>query len=104
MKQIPQGSGQRGSASSHRLYHQFHGNPPKRFRPAAVPCPRELVYLGDHITVTYRSDKRHGGGDGYACDYIHKCAPSTKLYAGEDGRVLVIAGPRLSVNDRGIIH
>lgn len=84
-------------------YKSFHGREPGRFLYSQFYIPRSLIYLGRAVSITYESDKKHGGGDGYPCNYIHKFTTPVDLYMDERGRVqLYLIGRSLKVTSRGI--
>lgn len=86
-------------------YYQFHGRRVRERRVLKVKPIRELVCLGDAVEIVYRSDKKHGGGDGQLAEYQHKFAKGTKLYCTPDGKnVLMIHGRKLVVREPGIIN
>jgi hypothetical protein len=93
------------SAQGERRYKAFHGRPPRFRKRIAINPIRELVLLGDAVEIVYRSNKLHGGGDGKLAEYEHKFARGTKLYCTPDGKhVLLIHGPKLKVEEPGIIN
>jgi hypothetical protein len=84
------------------LYRAFHGRNPRSIRNAEFRVPRELVFLGNAVDISYRCDKRNGGGDGKMATYIHDFARGTKLFTDENGKILIIIGEKLKIKESGI--
>lgn len=91
--------------SSPTRFRTFHGRrAPAPYR-MEFHVPRELIHLGRAVAVIYESDKRHGGGDGRPCEYIHHFEPGAHLYMDETGKKqLYILSPYLKVTSAGIEH
>lgn len=93
------------SSQGEARYRAFHGRSVRFRRRIAIEPIRELIFLGEAIEIVYKSNKLNGGGDGKYAEYEHKFARGTKLYCTPDGKgVLLIHGPRLRVEEPGIIN
>jgi hypothetical protein len=105
MRSNPLAGRGRGRSS---MYERFHGHGPRRApKGFTLEIPGEsdpMVFLGDKLTITYRSDKLNGGGDGRLAHYRHVFDKTTKLYASPDGKWLMIRGPKMIVSNRGIVN
>jgi len=88
-----------------RVYEAFHGRDVTGARSQDIPAGK-LHKLGRAVSIAYRSNKRSGGGDGRMRTYEHDFAPSDVLWSqNKRGRsLLAVTGPRLTVNDRGIVY
>lgn len=62
-----------------------------------------LVNLATPELITYKSDKKNGGGNGKPVFFKHKFSKSTRMFCSPDGRMLVIMGPQFKVNSRGLV-
>lgn len=92
-------------AKSVRVYEAFHGRDVTGARTQALPAGA-FHKLGRAVSIAYRSHKRSGGGDGRMRTWEHEFAPSDVLWGqNKSGRsLLAVTGPRLTVNDRGIVY
>jgi hypothetical protein len=91
--------------SAYRKFREFHGKPARRTSLLDIHVPKRLVLLGEAVAIEYRCDKLNGGGDGTKAVYRHEFDTPAILCMDERGRKqLYIIGPRLAVNDRGIIN
>lgn len=87
------------------LFEEFHGDSAKIIGKRKLPSDFDtLVVLGKAVSVTYESDKWNGGGDGTKAYYEHKMPKGNLLCCTEDGKMLVIIGKNLRVEDRGIVN
>jgi hypothetical protein len=86
-----------------KKYRQFHGKQPYAVTRRKVSGFNTLVRLASPELITYRSSKINGGGTGRPEYFKHKFSKSTQMYCTPDGKMLIIMGPNLRVNDRGII-
>lgn len=87
-------------------YFSFHGRNPKRRSSVRLSFPERgdsLVFLGEARSIVYACDKLHGGGDGKFAEYEHKFSKGTRLYTDALGRMLYVFGPRMKVQEPGII-
>lgn len=73
---------------------------PERLRAAVIGDGAELVLLGDLVSVTYRTQK---GLDREPTDYEHAFGTPRPRLAYTRGGLLVIAGGRYRIEDRGIV-
>lgn len=73
---------------------------PERLRAALIGEGAELVLLGDLVSVVYRTQK---GLDTEPTDYEHHFATPRPRLAYTRGGLLVIAGGRYRIEDRGIV-
>ncbi len=94
-----------------RLYAKFHARPATGLAKGKIPTRDErLAYVGDGVHLVYESDKWKQPDEG-TTDYIHhlplsgsdKVSFNRDWSFGAEPRVIFISGPRLTVNERGII-
>lgn len=84
-------------------FRSFHGRSPRRIVPGHLNVPKNLIYLGEAVSIVYRCDKLNGGGDGKMAEYEHEFETPVHLYMDESGkRQLYLIGERLKVTTRGI--
>lgn len=89
-----------------RLYEDFHGRPESGSLSGALPSGA-LRQLGVRaVSITYRSNKRHGGGTGRVEHFEHEFSRSDTLWGQSKSgpRLLCVVGPRLTVTERGIVY
>jgi hypothetical protein len=87
------------------LYRRFHGRTPEVSGQLAWPtAPEGVVVLGRAIAIEYECNKLNGGGDGELAVYRHDFHKDDVLLATPDGKMLVVVGPKLNVETRGIVH
>ncbi len=93
------------SAVAVRGYEQFHGREAAREREQGF-TDGAFKRLGSGVFVAYRSNKFNGGGDGRWYTFEHELPASDTVWGqGKRGASLMaITGPRLTVNDRGIVY
>lgn len=89
--------------SSRKLYEKFHGRMVDTDVEVGFHDPKRLVYLGQAVAIEYQCDKENGGGDGQEAIYRHEFPSENVLATDETGRQLYILGPRLRVDEPGII-
>lgn len=89
------------------LYETFHGKPANGVERIGWRDPKHLVYLGEADAVEYTTDKVNGAPSaraGKKTSYRHSMLrKGNKLFTNEDGTMLIILGPNLRVEDRGIV-
>lgn len=89
------------------LYETFHGKPATGTERIEWRDPKHLVYLGEAEAVEYATDKVNGAPAdraGKKTSYRHSMLrKGNKLFTNEDGTMLIILGPSLRVEDRGIV-
>lgn len=93
-----------------KMVTKFHARPATRFAQTIVHDPK-LKYQGNGVVLDYRSDKWNGRG-GKRVNYTHDLSStgSDKVSTSDDGTrtrppyVIFVKGPRLTVNERGIIY
>lgn len=86
-----------------RMFSRFHGNPPKVVECKRFNIPNNLIMLGQAVSIVYKTDKKHGGGDGTVAEYIHDFETPVGLYMDESGKTqLYLIGPALKVTEAGI--
>ncbi len=84
-------------------YRQFHGRSKAPYRMIDFHHPKSLIFLGQAVEIVYLSNKKHGGGDGKPCEFIHKFETPVDLYMDETGKhQLYLLGQKLHVNEDGI--
>lgn len=87
------------------LYEDFHGHGVQAHRTMDFPEPENLICLGEAVEIVYRTNKKHGGGDGKTNEFVHKFAKGAKLFCDESGKHwLFIHGPKIRVEEPGIIN
>lgn len=94
-----------------KMVTRFHARPATRFLQKAVNDKCRLKYQGNGTKLDYRSDKWNGRG-GRRVNYTHALSStgSDKVSTSGDGTssrppyVIFVKGPRLTVNERGIIY
>lgn len=87
-------------------YRAFHGRAPRRRLNTTREFPDtgdDLIQLGDAKSIVYACDKLHGGGDGKFAEYEHKFSRGTRLYTDAPGQTLYVFGPKMKVQEPGII-
>jgi hypothetical protein len=84
-------------------YFEFHG---KEYRNTVeVDYPEgEFEYFSKATSVLYRSDKRHGGGDGRSNLFRHQFGATVYLWKSPENDGFIMGGKNLKVTDRGIEH
>lgn len=83
-----------------KRFENFHGRKADRVGKVEIPIPKSLVYLGEGVAITYRSDKnvpRLGGRK--ARTYEHKFGRGVKIFTDPKGQALYIVGGRFKVTD-----
>jgi hypothetical protein len=93
-----------------KIVTRFMARPATRFTQKTVDSP-SLKYQGNGVKLDYRSDKWNGRG-GKRVNYTHDLSStgSDKVSTSGDGTstrppyVIFVKGPRLTVNERGIIY
>lgn len=73
---------------------------PERLRAAILAEGADLILLGDLVSCVYRTRK---GIDAEPTDYEHAFATPRPRLAYTPGGLLVIAGGRYTISERGII-
>lgn len=68
-----------------------------------IKAPTELICIARPEFISYYSDKFNGGGDGRLNAFKHRFGAKIKLYTDPEGTFLLIAGPGLKINRRGIV-
>ena len=91
------------SSSAHSRYKDFHGRASTKSARALLKPIRELVYLADAEYITYKSNKKNGGGDGTPQKFVHKFGKKIGIYTNPEGTILLIAGVGMHITDRGIV-
>ena len=85
-----------------KLYNDFHGRPGKNpGKEVDLGDITTLVDLGRAHAVAYEALKEHLGDTGMEI-YEHEFEKPARLYW--TGKVLIIAGKSLQVNERGILN
>lgn len=85
-----------------KAYKQFHGQNANQTFETVFTQPRKLVFLGDAVSIIYRSDKKNGGGNGTPRLFKHDFKPGAMLAMDENKRQLYILGNSLKVTSAGI--
>jgi len=85
-----------------RLFAAWAARPSTRYTSRSIER-YPLQRCGAGVTIDYRSDKWNGRG-GEAVNYTHALSStgSDTVYVHE--KVIFVKGPRLTVNDRGIVY
>ena len=90
-----------------RMFETFHGKPPKNLVEIGWEDPPYLVELGLCEAVEYKTNKINGAPKdrvGKMTQYRHSMlGKGNRLYTNPEGTMLVIRGPNLRVEDRGIV-
>lgn len=88
-----------------KVYAAFHGRLPDAGIQVPWKNPSRLVLLGRAVEIVYESDKLNGNNvrDGKPALYRHKFHNDDLLCTDPEGKQLYIIGPRLHVEDRGIV-
>lgn len=86
-----------------KSYFAFHG---KEYRNTiSVDFPDdEFSLFAKATSVLYRSDKRHGGGDGKANLFRHQFGATVYLWKTPNNDGFLVGGKNLQVTSRGIVH
>ena len=87
-----------------RKYEEFQGFGPDHVSDVEVPVLESLVFLGKAVAVEYECEKKNGGGDGSNAIYRHEFHQDDILCCDPSGKMLVVIGPKLRVEDRGIVN
>lgn len=107
MSLIPEHRSKRARKVDTSLYETFHGKEPTEVVEIDWVDPEHLVYLGEAEAVEYRCSKLNGAPaarTGRMTSYRHSMrGKGNKVFTNEDGTMLVILGPTLRVEDRGIV-
>jgi hypothetical protein len=86
-----------------KKYEMFHGKKVSSVTQTAFHVPEYLIYLGEAESISYRCNKKNGGGDGKTAIYTHKIETPAKLYMDERcKKQLYIIGSKLIVTEAGI--
>jgi hypothetical protein len=86
-----------------KAYRRFHGKPPDKTIETIFTVPDKLVYLGEAVSIIYKSDKKHGGGNGTPRLFKHDFKSGVFLAMDKSAkRQLYIIGNRLKVTQAGI--
>jgi len=83
-----------------KLYKKFHGVPARREKTVNLGELGTLTRLGSRvISIAYEAEKEHLG-DTKPIIYEHEFEHHTELYT--NGKILIIAGRRIKINEEGI--
>jgi hypothetical protein len=86
-----------------KAYSRFHGKKPDKAIQTSFTIPDKLVYLGDAVSIIYRSDKRSGGGNGTPRLFKHDFKHGVFLAMDKSAkRQLYIIGDKVKVTSAGI--
>mgnify|MGYP001380059718 CR=1 FL=1 len=89
------------------MYELFHGKEPTGLEEVEWKDPDYLVELGDCLAVEYKTNKVNGAPAdrvGRMTHYRHSMAgKGNRLFTNPEGTMLVILGPTLHIEDRGIV-
>ena len=90
-----------------RLFETFHGKEPTGLEEIGWTDPDYLVELGDCLAVEYKTNKVNGAPKarvGKMTTYRHSMAgKGNRIFSNPEGTMLVILGPTLHIEDRGIV-
>ena len=82
-----------------KTFRRFHARSPEKITSINLPSfPKEIVYLGDALSIAYRaknkmnSPKPNGGHE-------HKFGKGVKIYADPTGKCLYVLGGKFRVTD-----
>ena len=89
------------------MYELFHGKEPTGLEEVDWKDPDYLVELGDCLAVEYKTNKVNGAPAdrvGRMTHYRHSMAgKGNRLFTNPEGTMLIILGPTLHIEDRGIV-
>lgn len=79
---------------------EFHGNGKAReIGRAAFEVPTALVFMGEGVALTYKSDKKLRNNPKAKRDYEHRFGAGVKVYCDPEGKTILISGGRMNVTD-----
>ncbi len=65
--------------------------------------PKNLIFLGQAVSIVYLCNKKHGGGDGKLTEFEHEFETPVDLYMDETGKTqLYLIGKKVVVTADGI--
>jgi len=85
-----------------KRYNDFHGRSVDRVKNVDFENPKQLVYLGRAVELTYESDKLNGGGDGEITHFVHEFENEVIVATDEKGKQLYLIGDGLKITHKGI--
>lgn len=94
-------------SKAERLFKTFHGKNPSKTRKVEISTPKALVELGRAVAIEYECTKRNGvkpSRAGKKNVFRHEMPKGNILSSNENGTLLIIRGPKLSVKKSGINH
>lgn len=84
-------------------YRMFHGRNKCPWTTTPFHVPKNLIFLGQAISIVYLCNKKHGGGDGKLTEFEHEFETPVDLFMDERGAAqLYLVGRQLKVTENGI--
>jgi hypothetical protein len=86
-----------------KAYRRFHGKKPDQVVETEFTIPDKLIFLGEAVSIVYRSSKKNGGGNGTPRLFKHDFSKGVFLAMDKTAkRQLYIIGDQLKVTSAGI--